>query len=138
MRAERRQGAVPAEPVEARGIRPSTGSGRMLHPMLRGMPALYMACIRRTMTAARFADCRSSRLDCVEGSTPVASAEGGEHGGPPVRVQLDTAYSVSNLGTAPSSAAATARRPKDAANDLRASRTRELLESTRIGDLLHH
>jgi hypothetical protein len=44
MPAERRQGVVPAEPVEARGIRPSTGSGRMLHPTLRGMSTLYLAC----------------------------------------------------------------------------------------------
>ena len=39
------------------------------------------------MTGSRFADCRSSRLDCVEGLAQFASDEGGESGGLPVRVQ---------------------------------------------------
>ena len=40
--------------------------------------------------AARFADCRSSRPDCVEDRRDMASDEGGESGGPPIRVQLNT------------------------------------------------
>jgi hypothetical protein len=40
------------------------------------------------MTADRFADCRSERLGYVGGSRGLASDEGGESGGLPVRVQM--------------------------------------------------
>jgi hypothetical protein len=43
------------------------------------------------MTGARFADCRSSRLCCLDGLSLFASDEEGESGGPPVRVQLANA-----------------------------------------------
>jgi hypothetical protein len=46
-------------------------------------------------------------------------------------------HSVSNLGTAPNPSAAATRRPEDATDDLPPRGSSELLERTRISDLLH-
>jgi hypothetical protein len=50
---------------------------------------------------AAFADCRSSRLSCVKGLPPCPSDEGGESGGPPVRVQSTLHCGLSFIVLAP-------------------------------------
>jgi hypothetical protein len=66
------------------------------------MFALDTACMRRTMTGGPLRRLQELAAGIARRAQRLfASAEGGEYGGPPVRVQLDTTHSVRPSGYGP-------------------------------------